>query len=211
MKGESSMLDNKGFDLWANGYEQSVGASEDQGTYPFAGYNQILSEIYNKVLAGKGKTVLDIGFGTGTLATKLYNQGFNVWGQDFSEKMIELARKRMPEARLYQGDFMKGLVPELKQNTYDAIVATYSLHHLTDEKKVTLIKELLLLLNDEGCIYIGDVAFGTRAELENCKALLGNEWDDDEFYFVADELAKSFSRVRFDQFSFCSGLLSLKR
>ncbi len=40
------MLDSKGFDLWADGYDQSVGLSDEDGTYPFAGYKQILNEIY---------------------------------------------------------------------------------------------------------------------------------------------------------------------
>lgn len=205
------MLNNKGFDLWADGYDQTVGISDDEGTYPFAGYKQILNEIYNRTLSGKCDAILDIGFGTGTLTTKLYEQGCRVWGQDFSERMIELAKEKMPEAKLYQGDFSKGLVKELQQNRYDTIIATYSLHHLSDEQKVGLIKELLLLLNDGGHIYIGDVAFETRAELEHHKALIGDEWDDDEIYFVVDEFTKSFPQMRLEQFSFCSGLLSLER
>lgn len=204
------MLNNEGFDLWANGYDQTVGISDDEGTYPFAGYKQILNTIYNRTLADKCDTILDIGFGTGTLTTKLYEQGCRVWGQDFSERMIELAKVKMPKAKLYQWDFSKGLVKELKQNRYDAIIATYSLHHLSDEQKIGLIKDLLLLLNDGGHIYIGDVAFETRAELERQKALIGDEWDDDEIYFVVDEFTKSFPQMKFEQFSFCSGLLSLK-
>ena len=47
---ENRMLDNKGFDLWADGYDMSVGMSDDDGTYPFAGYKQILNEIYKRVL-----------------------------------------------------------------------------------------------------------------------------------------------------------------
>ena len=172
----SKMLNNEGFDLWADGYDQIVGISDEEGTYPFAGYKQILNEIYNRTLAGKCDTILDIGLGTGTLTTKLYEQGCHVWGQDFSERMIELAKEKMPKAKLYQGDFSKGLVKELKQNRYDAIIATYSLHHLSDEQKVELIKDLLLLLNDDGHIYIGDVAFETRAELEHHRALIGDEW-----------------------------------
>ena len=107
------MLDNKGFDLWADGDDQSVGLSDEDGTYPFAGYKQILNEIYNRVLTGKGKKVLDIGFGTGTLTSKLYEQGCDIWGQDFSERMIELAKQKMPKAKLYQGDFVHGFVDEL--------------------------------------------------------------------------------------------------
>jgi len=50
----------------------------DEGTYPFAGYKAILNEIYNRVLSGSAKTVLDIGFGTGTLTTRLYDMN-RVW------------------------------------------------------------------------------------------------------------------------------------
>ena len=31
------MLDNTGFDLWADGYDESVGISEENNSYPFAG------------------------------------------------------------------------------------------------------------------------------------------------------------------------------
>lgn len=202
------MLNDKGFDLWADGYDKSVGASDEDGTYPFAGYKQILNEIFNRVLERKCNAVLDVGFGTGTLTSKLYEQGCQIWGQDFSGRMIDLAKAKMPNAELYQGDFSKGLVENLKQNRYDAIIATYSLHHLLDEQKIGFIKNVLTLLRDGGWLYIGDVAFETRAELERYKTLIGEEWDDDEVYFVIDELTKSFPQVRYEKFSFCAGLLS---
>lgn len=205
------MLDNKGLYLWADDYDRSVGLSDENGTYPFAGYKQILNEIYNRILSRKGKSVLDIGFGTGTLTTKLYEQGCDIWGQDFSEKMIALAKMKMPEAKLYQGNFAQGLAEELKQNRYDAIIATYSLHHLTDAQKVTCIKNILPLLKNGGCFYIGDVAFDNRAELENSKSLIGDKWDDEEFYFVVDEITKEFPQMKFRRFSFCAGLFSIEK
>ena len=136
------MLDNKGFDLWADGYDRAVGISEEENSYPFAGYKNVLGGIFQEVMSKEGATVLDIGFGTGTLTTKLYENGCSVYGQDFSARMIELAREKMPDAHLYQGDFSKGLVPELSKVNYDFIIGTYSLHHLTDEKKVSFFKEL---------------------------------------------------------------------
>lgn len=205
------MLNNKGFDLWADGYDKSVGMSDEDGTYPFAGYKRILNEIYNRVLTNKCYTVLDIGFGTGTLTYKLYEQGCHIWGQDFSERMIELAQAKMPKAELCQGDFSKGLVEKLNRNRYDAIIATYSLHHLSDEQKEGLIRNILPLLHEGGWLYIGDVAFETRAEQERYKALIGEEWDDDEIYFIVDELAKLFPQMKYEKFSFCAGLFTLRR
>ena len=163
------------------------------------------------MLSHAGKTVLDIGFGTATLTAKLYEQGCTIYGQDFSARMLEIAQAKMPQARLYQGDFSNGLVEELKHNRYDAIIATYSLHHLTDEQKVGFLSGLLPLLNEGGCIYIGDIAFATRAELEKCREETGDDWDQDEFYMVFDELKKAFPRMRFEPVSSCAGLLSLEK
>ena len=205
------MLKETGFDLWADGYDKSVGLTDENNAYPFAGYRQILGEIYARVLGAEARTVLDVGFGTGTLSARLYEQGCRIYGQDFSERMLTLAKEKMPGAKLYLGDFSQGLVPQLRQTRYDAIVATYSLHHLTDEQKVPFLKELLPLLNDGGHLFIGDVAFETRAQLEQCKAQAGNAWDADELYFVAEELRKDFPTLQFEPVSFCAGILSLEK
>ena len=203
------MLDDKGFDLWADGYDRSVGLSDETGTYPFAGYRAVLGEIYRRVLAAPGREVLDIGFGTGTLTAALYARGCRIFGQDFSPRMIELAREKMPGAVLCQGDFSQGLAEELTRRRYDAIVATYSLHHLTDARKIAFLRELQGLLNAGGCIYVGDVAFATRAELAACARQAGDAWDADEIYFVYDELRPSLPGLRFTPLSPCAGLLEL--
>ena len=36
------MLNEQGFDLWADGYDRSVGLSDEGNTYPFAGYKRCL-------------------------------------------------------------------------------------------------------------------------------------------------------------------------
>lgn len=205
------MLNSNGFDVWADGYDESVRLADENDAYPFAGYATILKEIYGRVCASGAKTVLDIGFGTGTLAGQLYQQGCDVFGQDFSSRMIQLAQGKMPRAKLYQGDFSLGLVQALKQQRYDAIIATYALHHLTDEQKAAFLQELLPLLQDNGCIYVGDVAFATRAQLEQCKAQAGDDWDASEIYFVYDELKQAFPQLRFEPVSHCAGLLTLKK
>lgn len=202
------MLSNKGFDTWANEYDKSVSISDNKDTYPFAGYKDVQENIFQTIMKTPKATVLDIGFGTGTLTTRLYEQGCTIYGQDFSAEMIKLASEKMPLAHLYQGDFTQGLAEPLKCQKYDYIVATYSLHHLTDEQKIIFIQQLLDLLNENGKIIIGDVAFKSRDELDICREKEGNKWDSDEIYFVADELKKVFPKLSFVSCSYCSGILT---
>ncbi len=205
------MLDKTGFDLWADDYDKAVGVSDVENTYPFAGYKEVLGRIFQTVLEKQNPTVLDIGFGTGTLTAKLYERGCAIYGQDFSPRMIELASGKMPEAQLYQGDFTRGLVEPLYHQSYDFIVATYSLHHLTDEQKAAFLRTLRDCLKEDGQILIGDVAFETREELDRCREAAGDEWDDEEIYFVADELKRAFPELSFTPVSCCAGILTLHR
>ena len=156
------MLNNIEFDLWADGYDKTVGISDEENTYPFAGYKKVLGFIFQAIMRAENAAVLDIGFGTGTLTTKLYERGCSIYGQDFSSRMIALASEKMPNAHLYQGDFSKGLVEPLRNFRYDYIVATYSLHHLTDAQKNDFLLDLRNYLKESGKIIIGDVAFETR-------------------------------------------------
>ncbi len=103
------MLNKEGFNAWADGYDRSTARSAADGSYPFAGYNEILTEICRRVLSCGAKDVLDIGFGTGVLTAMLYEHGCRIYGQDFSESMIALAQEKMPEATLVCGDFTQNL------------------------------------------------------------------------------------------------------
>ncbi len=203
------MLDSTGFDLWAKGYDADVEMSDEGNEYPFAGYKKVLAGIYNTVMGTPNAVVLDLGFGTGTLTTKLYEGGCIIYGQDFSLEMIAAASEKMPDAHLYQGDFARGLCEPLKEQLYDFIIATYSIHHLPDSQKIQLLKELCKYLRGEGKILIGDVAFENCEELERCKAEYGESWDDEEIYCVADELRKEFRDLHFEKVTFCSGILTL--
>ncbi len=203
------VLDRKGFDLWADGYDQATAASDEDHSYPFAGYRAVLGAVCGAVLEKPGAAVLDIGFGTAVLTAKLYEHGCEIWGQDFSERMTEIASQKMPEAHLYRGDLTQGPAAPLLERKYDFIVATYSLHHLTDEQKVPLLRTLRGLLIPGGRILIGDVAFENRSQLEQCRKDAGDEWDDEESYFVADEMKAFFPALTFTPFSHCAGVLSL--
>ncbi|MEG0852601.1 MAG: class I SAM-dependent methyltransferase [Angelakisella sp.] len=205
------MLDNKGFDLWADGYDKSVNLSEEANEYPFAGYKTVLGKVYSMAHSGEGKVILDIGFGSGVLTQRLYEDGYNIYGVDFSAKMIEIAKAKMPNANLIHHDFSAGLPEEIIDKKFDFIISTYAIHHLGNPEKVIFIKQLLEHLNPNGQIVIGDVAFETQAELESCRDASGSNWDSDEIYIVADDLQKYFPNVKFDKISHCAGIVRFSK
>ena len=44
------MLNNIEFDLWADGYDKTVGISDEEITYPFAGYKMVLGFIFQAIM-----------------------------------------------------------------------------------------------------------------------------------------------------------------
>lgn len=52
------MLSQTGFDLWADGYDQMVGLSDQENSYPFAGYKEILGRIYEIILKKESQQFL---------------------------------------------------------------------------------------------------------------------------------------------------------
>ncbi len=208
------MLNNQGFNLWADNYDQTVQVSEENNLYPFAGYKNILNTIFNEVMQNEHARVLDIGFGTGVLTSKLYENGHQIDGVDFSSKMIAIAEAKMPNANLVEWDISNGLPSEFINEKYDFIISTYALHHLTDEEKTPFIINLLSLLNKDGKLLFGDIAFETREKLEQCRKESIDYWDSDEYYFVYQELRSSLKnecKCEFYPISHCGGVLIISK
>ena len=204
------MLDSAGFDLWSHGYDKSVDLSDESNEYPFDGYKDVLNYIYKQVRERNNANILDIGFGTGILTTKLYNNGYNITGIDFSSNMIGIAKQKMPQAKLISWDFSKGLPAEIKNNHFDYIISTYAIHHLTDKEKINFIKSISNMLTRTGKILLGDVSFETRDKLEKCKEKYNNYWDKDEIYFIANEIEEILCEkylCNYIKISQCAGVL----
>ena len=206
------LLDNKGFDQWSENYDNDVEKSENNNQYPFAGYNQVLNTVYNIISKHRG-VVLDIGFGTGTLTQKLYNDGYNIYGIDFSEKMVEIAQEKMPKANLIKFNFLEGIPKELREIKFNAVISTYAIHHLTDEQKVDLILLILDQLLYDGIIVFGDVAFASVSDMIIAKEKDKDIWDDTEHYLIADQIANLLPdlKVNFMKASYCSGVLTIEK
>ena len=77
-----------------------------------------------------GLSVLDVGCGTGYLASQLSQHGAQVTGIDFSENMITIARKQSPEVE-FLVDSGSNLSTQ-SDATFDRIVSNYVIMDLPD-------------------------------------------------------------------------------
>jgi len=99
-------------------------------------------------LLPKNAKVLDVGCGAGIPVAKfLVDSGFEVVGVDFSEKMLKLARKNMPQTTFIGKDMTKlGFV----DNSFDGLAAFYSIIHVPREKHSRLFKSFNKILKPNG-------------------------------------------------------------
>ncbi len=137
----------------------------------------------------KGGTILDVGCAAGAKTKYLIQKGFKVTGVDFSEKMIELARKNVPEGEfevedLYELDNFK--------RTFDGIFALGVLLHVPKKRMVEVIEKIGRKLKDGGYLYLGV----KEARPEKAKEAMikendyGYEYERFFSFFTAEELKK---------------------
>lgn len=211
------MLTEEEFDQWAPDYDRTVSDNEKNDSYPFAGYQKIMASIEEAItsLGCGGASILDLGFGTAALTSRLYRKGFAICGVDFSKDMLALAKEKMPAAELYQGDFSLGIPEILKNRSFDFIVGTYSFHHVPPTRRGDFFSGLAEHLTENGRIFIGDLVFSSCREYEACHKKFRGIWDEDEIYFTADELIQQMRKkgfaCAFQPVSFCAGVLTIRR
>jgi len=69
--------------------------------------------------------IVDLGCGTGLLARELIDDGYDVFGIDISEAMIEIARMRAPEAEFRVGSLFEVGIPQCEAVTAISEVLNY--------------------------------------------------------------------------------------
>ncbi len=98
-----------------------------------------------------GETILDLGCGAGEpIARYLIEQGRALWGVDFAEPMLAIARKRFPQANWVHAD-MRML--DLGRR-FGGIVGWDSFFHLTKEEQRAVIPILAHHLSPGGALLL---------------------------------------------------------
>ena len=112
----------------------AIGARYDEAFPHKDGQLAVVSTLLERITAGA--RVLDVGSGTGLpTARQLVDAGCHVTGLDISPRMLEIARKNVPEAEFVLGDVME-LSSEPR---YEAVTAFFVLLNLPREKVRTAL------------------------------------------------------------------------
>lgn len=92
----------------------------------FAFYEEIIG-IYNKL------SVLEVGCGTGNLAQKFAEKGYEYTGLDISPNMLDIATKKAPQCRFVLAD-MRNF--HLERAVHAVIITARTISHLTESRDV---------------------------------------------------------------------------
>ncbi len=200
------------FDAWAKSYDR--GMSDNADAFPFDGYERILDAVVELAGGKPGMKVLDLGIGTGNLAQRFVQRGCEVWGLDFSTEMLAKAREKFPQAHLFQANLLEEW-PESLRPPYDCIVSAYVLHEFTLGAKIAVLRRATRYLAPNAPLLIADVAFESVAGREALHHRYAPDWDEDEFYWAADEAIAAGEqaglRLTYRQLSSCGGIFIVER
>lgn len=106
-----------------------------------------------------GQDVLDVGCGTGTLALMVSKMrpGARVAGLDIDPRILAIARRKIADAgadiAIHEGS---ATAPPLSPGSFDRVLTTLMLHHLTTEQKREMLSAVRRLLRPRGELHIAD-------------------------------------------------------
>ena len=130
-------------------------------------YDELITEVARALghAARPVRTIADLGIGTGALAQACLEHapGARVWGIDADRDMMAVARQRLgPRSRrvtMTAGSFLDEALPSC-----DAMVASYSLHHIRSGRaKLAFYRRCFRALRPGGVLINGDCAPASTA------------------------------------------------
>lgn len=220
IKMKSIHADTFNHDAYADEYDADVLNESDPIR---AGYHQVLDWVIKFAEITDDSRVLELGSGTGNLTERIRDCG-DIICVDVSERMEELASEKvahLSKRRFIMEDVLAVFDRDL--GGFDAIVSTYTIHHLTEEEKYLFFQKVWMALNDGGVAVFGDLmvenakARGDKiAEYQNKGNTSVVEALNEEFFWHLEEsiehlqqLGFKIKRERFSDLSF--GIAAYKK
>ena len=160
-------------DAWAEGYDERV---RDETNPIRAGYAELLDWTVEQARIAPDAVVLDLGVGTGNTAARIL-AAERVVGVDVSAEMLARAPAKLthlPDVELVRADLLE--IFDRPLPAFDAVVSTYSVHHLDADEKAELFRRVYAALRPGGRAVFGDLMFESEAGHEAIAAA----WTDTE-------------------------------
>jgi ubiquinone/menaquinone biosynthesis C-methylase UbiE len=99
-------------------------------------------------------TALDVGCGTGLLAGRLADAGYEVSGVDPSDGMLAVLQARRPEIRTQQAS---GTALPFADDTFDVVLSVAVLHHIAEAEAVRrTLSEMVRVAKPSGRVLVWD-------------------------------------------------------
>ncbi|MBU3810700.1 MAG: class I SAM-dependent methyltransferase [Candidatus Niameybacter stercoravium] len=112
--------------------------------------NEVLLESLGEL---KGKRILDLGGGTGTLADKLQRMGGDVTLIDPQKEMTAIAKAKNTYLTIYN-ETLEEVMQHNEVVPFDIVVIRDALHHISNQQEV--IRQVALCLADEGILVMSE-------------------------------------------------------
>lgn len=134
-----------------------------------------------------GAKILDVGCGSGDKSDYLIKKGFNLTGIDFSEKMIEIAKRDVPEGIFFVMDMLGS---EEVEGSFDAIFMQASLLHIPKKDAQSVVSKFVHKLNKGGVFLVAVKETKPNRPEEEIKTEddYGYKYDRFFSYFTSDEI-----------------------
>ena len=175
-------------------------------------YEEMLGVAAAAAATVRPRVVVDLGIGTGALASRLSRKHVRIVGIDEDESMLAAARTRLIRRRaaFVSGSFLDTAIPRC-----DAVMSSLALHHVASAAaKVRLFRKVRAALRNDGILVSADchpsalpahAAAGREAWLAHLARTYGRHdaqrylrtWAREDFYTTLEEELRLLSKAGF--------------
>lgn len=175
---DDSVNENEDFSGWFSSYTHQPIPIEEMQSWR--------DNTVSRINAIKGKRIFEIGCGTGLLLHKLAPEAERYIGIDISDVAIRNLRKEIAQRGITGTEVYCGAADKLepyRNMRFDTIIINSVIFFFTDaEYLLNVIRSCAELLEDGGCLLIGDVIDNDLAEIFQSSIVLYNRgaYSDEE-------------------------------